>query len=153
MNKKIGILSLPFHRNYGGILQSYALYRVIQKLGYSPCLLNRDVVNHVSKKEWLINIKRNLFSIIGIKSHPTCYQILRESLSSMLSFVDKNIPNRLNFYEFSTLENIKFDAVVVGSDQVWRKGYTPDTKLYFLSFLKTHNTKRIAYAASFGVDN
>ena len=23
---------------------------------------------------------------------------------------------------------------------------------YFLSFLKTHNTKRIAYAASFGVD-
>ena len=152
MNKKIGILSLPFHRNYGGILQSYALYRVIQKLGYSPCLLNRDVVNHVSKKEWLINIKRNLFSIIGIKSHPTCYQILRESLSSMLSFVDKNIPNRLNFYEFSALENVKFDAVVVGSDQVWRKGYTPDTKLYFLSFLKTHNTKRIAYAASFGVD-
>ena len=152
MNKKIGILSLPFHRNYGGILQSYALYRVIQKLGYSPCLLNRDVVNHVSKKEWLINIKRNLFSIIGIKSHPTCYQILRESLSSMLSFVDKNIPNRLNFYEFSALGNVKLDAVVVGSDQVWRKGYTPDTKLYFLSFLKTHNTKRIAYAASFGVD-
>ena len=44
MNKKIGILSLPFHRNYGGILQSYALYRVIQKLGYSPCLLNRDEI-------------------------------------------------------------------------------------------------------------
>lgn len=49
----------------------------------------------------------------------------------MLSFVDKNIPNRLNFYDFSALENVKFDAVVVGSDQVWRKGYTPDTKLYF----------------------
>ena len=68
MNKKIGILSLPFHRNYGGILQSYALYRVIHNLGYSPCLLNRDIVNHVSKKEWLINLMHNFSSFVGIKN-------------------------------------------------------------------------------------
>lgn len=152
MNKKIGILSLPFHRNYGGILQSYALYRVIHNLGYSPCLLNRDIVNHVSKKEWLINLMHNFSSFVGIKKQPTSYQILRESLSSMLSFVEQNIPNRLNFFKFKTLENINFDAVIVGSDQVWRKGYTPDTKLYFFDFLKNNNIIRIAYAASFGVD-
>ena len=46
----------------------------------------------------------------------------------------------------------QFDAIVVGSDQVWRATMS-DIPTYFLSFTKAINVKRIAYAASFGTDD
>ncbi|MBS7824744.1 polysaccharide pyruvyl transferase family protein [Wohlfahrtiimonas chitiniclastica] len=49
----------------------------------------------------------------------------------------------------------KFDAVVVGSDQVWRKAYINDRyyQSYFLDFIPPNSKiKKIAYAASFGKD-
>jgi hypothetical protein len=48
----------------------------------------------------------------------------------------------------------KFDAIIVGSDQVWRKAYINDKyyKSYFLDFVDGTKTKKIAYAASFGKD-
>ena len=47
-----------------------------------------------------------------------------------------------------------YDAYIIGSDQVWRLGYSPCIFDYFLSFLpSSYKVKRIAYAASFGTDN
>lgn len=46
-----------------------------------------------------------------------------------------------------------FDAIVVGSDQVWRPLYSQPIEEAFLSFLGDAKIKRISYAASFGVDN
>lgn len=31
---RIGILTLPLHTNYGGILQAYALQTVLEKMGH-----------------------------------------------------------------------------------------------------------------------
>lgn len=31
---KIGILTLPLHTNYGGILQAYALQTVLERMGH-----------------------------------------------------------------------------------------------------------------------
>lgn len=47
----------------------------------------------------------------------------------------------------------QFDAFVVGSDQVWRPKYAPNIDDAFLVFLKKDSARRVAYAASFGVDN
>jgi len=45
-----------------------------------------------------------------------------------------------------------YDAIVVGSDQVWRLRYTRHTfPAFFLSFAP-ENCQRVAYAASFGTD-
>lgn len=47
-----------------------------------------------------------------------------------------------------------FDAYIVGSDQVWRKSYTPryGIGMWFFDFLPhNYHGKRIAYGASFGV--
>ena len=61
------------------------------------------------------------------------------------------------FSNFNELVDAKlnYDAVIVGSDQVWRpKMFTclADYKVYFLGFLP-ESVKKISYAASFGVDN
>lgn len=44
----------------------------------------------------------------------------------------------------------KFDAIIVGSDQVWRPDYVDEIQDYFLEFAIDFDVKRIAYAASFG---
>ena len=46
----------------------------------------------------------------------------------------------------------EYDAIVVGSDQVWRPIYTQDVTRFFTAFLGHSEIRRIAYAASFGVD-
>ena len=45
-----------------------------------------------------------------------------------------------------------FDAIVVGSDQVWRYAYTKKTFYSFFLDFVDDQTKKISYAASFGLD-
>ncbi|MBD8696066.1 polysaccharide pyruvyl transferase family protein [Stenotrophomonas sp. CFBP 13718] len=46
-----------------------------------------------------------------------------------------------------------FDAIIVGSDQVWRPKYAPNIEENFLNFLSSNDgIRRISYAASFGTD-
>ena len=50
-------------------------------------------------------------------------------------------------------ESQHFDAFVVGSDQTWRPSLSPDLYHMFCDFVSpTSKVKRIAYAASFGLD-
>ncbi|QSV13331.1 polysaccharide pyruvyl transferase family protein [Photobacterium ganghwense] len=55
----------------------------------------------------------------------------------------------------SFIKYYNFDAFVVGSDQVWRPAYNSSLSTFFLDFLDENDTdtKRISYAASFGVDH
>ena len=73
-----------------------------------------------------------------------------------MSFVDKHIsPRTRPLYSTKDLKeaaDTRFDAVIVGSDQVWRPDYVPDIENFFLTFL-SGDPKRIAYAASFGTAN
>ena len=50
-------------------------------------------------------------------------------------------------------EKNRYDAFIVGSDQVWRQEYSPRIETYFLDFLSdSDHRKKVAYAASFGVE-
>ena len=76
------------------------------------------------------------------------YQIIRQHTDR---FIHKYI---CHFYKKIWDSDIasRFDAVIVGSDQVWRPKYSQPIEEAFLSFLGDADIKRIAYAASFGVD-
>ena len=37
---KIAILTLPFHSNYGGILQAYALQTVLKRMGHDVLIVD-----------------------------------------------------------------------------------------------------------------
>lgn len=70
----------------------------------------------------------------------------------------ENIPHTRVVYSLSEIKAVcaeeKFDAYVVGSDQVWRFGMTRSIGLenYFLKFTREKHVKRIAYAVSMGTD-
>ncbi len=153
---KIGILTLPFNNNYGGYLQTYALMTVLKSLGHSPELIYRK---H-NRRPLIWRIERIAKNLIKLLLGKTTYIIpnqereLRKKGALMMPFVDKYIiPRTKPLYSTKELRMFtakRYDAVIVGSDQVWRPDYVPGiVENFFLTFLP-QNVKRISYAASFG---
>lgn len=144
---KIGILTLPFNNNYGGLLQSYALQTYLRKRNHEVNVLNIKMV--ASPMTFVQRIKSGIKFMCG-KTYRDRKKY--ENLSqNMTSFVAANMS--VKYYK-SNNENYNLDAFIVGSDQVWRFDYTKENyKKYFLDFVEDKNVKRIAYAASFGIDN
>lgn len=159
---RIGILTVPFNNNYGGYLQSYALMTTLKKMGHQPTLIMR---RHNSKKvtfryKIMYFIKNSIKSILYLSPYNVFYNeenIFRHRGKDIQRFLHKYIQPQTK-YIYTTEELVaeckeRFDAYIVGSDQVWRSIYVP-TILgnMFLDFTKDWKVKRIAYAASFGTD-
>jgi hypothetical protein len=156
---KIGILTLPLIDNYGGILQAMALYRFLHLEGHEVVLIQKHTHIALWKKITIGILKKIPFhNFKGIKTTKN-EQVLKERKKLHTFFMDKEIFSKSkDLYTDKDLEDFakkeKFDAVIVGSDQVWRKAYINDKyyKSYFLDFIDNKKTKKIAYAASFGKD-
>ena len=148
---KIGIYSLPFHRNYGGILQSYALHIVLKRMGHNIYVLNKNWIDHPGKRDMMVMLKCVIVNFLFRRKEYSKRQILLESISELKRFWTSNICKLYDFKIHNEIKSIGLDTIIVGSDQIWRKGYCKDTLFYFLKFAKSWNIRRIAYAASFGV--
>lgn len=158
---KIGIITLPFNTNYGGILQAWALQTVLRKLGHEAITINRKTAGMSIKMKVLSVGRRILLTAAGkknivIRTWPNNHedQIISQHTNR---FIHENmITTRLfkSESDFSKLKTDGFEAYVVGSDQVWRPKYSPIIENHFLGFAQHEkNIKRVAFAASFGVDN
>jgi len=157
MALKIGILTLPITENYGGILQSLALYKFLDAEGHDVVLIYKDTYQDFWKKtaiKILLNIPFHNFKNIKSKN---ILKLERKKFHS--PFIKKEIFKISKcLYTKQELEDYakqeSFDVVIVGSDQVWRKAYINDKyyKSYFLDFVSCSKTKKLAYAASFGKD-
>ena len=153
---RIGILTLPLHTNYGGILQAYALQTVLERLGHEVKVINRNI--NYELPLWKIPFvysKRIIKNILGYKT-PLFYEqklikeqpIIRQNTDRFI----RQYIHTLNVDNYTDLREEDFDAIVVGSDQVWRPKYFGKIEDAYLQFAKGWNIKRIAYAASFGTD-
>lgn len=159
---KIAILTQPLTNNYGGILQNFAMQEVLRRKGHDVVTLN--VCRPVAK------LKINLHLFLSLAKRFVQKYILRDP---MILFVNAykqtnfgNTPQR--FQQRFLNEHIKMDmagperlneaydkyeAYIVGSDQVWRPCFSTGLSNYYLDFVKNTNVKRVAFAASFGVDH
>lgn len=157
---KIGILTLPFNNNYGGFIQAYALMTVLKREGHDVELIYRRHNKLSIIKKTKITIKNVIKILIGRKVGRIIPNREKDFLQRghlMHAFVDKYIcPKSKPLYstdELSLYVQGRYDAVIVGSDQVWRPDYVPNVEDYYLSFLHDPKVCKIAYAASFGSDN
>lgn len=150
---RIAILTLPLHTNYGGILQCYALQTVLQRMGHEVKVLSkpRYGIKHYLTLPLLYVKNKYKKYILGDNVY-----LFETEGDVMRRRIDVFIKTRINRYiKRNWTERIadEFDAIIVGSDQVWRPSYSKFVELYYFSFLKNRNDiKRISYAASFGVD-
>ena len=158
---KIGILTLPLHGNYGGILQCYALQTVLRRMGHDVTLLSsawssdKDMLKWRIKNSW--KYVANLLFGYDYVYLPTKKEerILFQHVSTFVADYMGARTRPLCSTEEYRMQclNEGFEALVVGSDQVWRPRYTSSIADYYLKFMEEDNViKRIAYAASFGTD-
>ncbi|MCE8535822.1 polysaccharide pyruvyl transferase family protein [Ruegeria pomeroyi] len=148
----MGVLTLPLSLNYGGNLQAFALVEALRQLGHQTVLINR-------KHPYKDYVENPEAASKDVKRHLIAESIGFSKTTPNRSFIDENIsPISRVFYESEQLaaniENFHFDAVIVGSDQVWRPKYANKIfRNFFLDFIpENSNTKKISYAASFGAD-
>lgn len=153
----IAIMTQPLGKNYGGIIQAWALQQVLKKAGHTPVTIDRQPdakgpVYHAARlgKRTLKKALGRWSAPINIERHmPTIFQQTNafiEQYLRMSESLDSTEKLRAHF------EREQYDAVLVGSDQTWRPQYSPNIDNYFLDFLGDSIIKRIAYASSFGVD-
>ena len=151
--KKVGIITFHGAKNYGAVLQAYALQKSVEELG-NEC----DIVDYECE-----SIKRGYKPFQFRKNDP-----VKSVLKSILmfrkrslrikrfsSFYNKLLKLSKKTYTSSTITESKdsYDIFITGSDQVWGpgpKGVDPDSA-YFLSF--ADDKQKYSYAASFGVES
>lgn len=156
---KIGILTLPLNNNYGGLLQCFALQKVLKSLGHDAWVVQRGYAKRSIIWRIFHYVRQTMKVLLGRK-------FVHLLPSKEIKYIRKNTSNFISNYIEPTTEHIrtnkqlanfhlsnKFDAYVVGSDQVWRPCYSPCITNYFFDFISPNEkVKRVAYAASFGVD-
>lgn len=157
---RIGIITQPLTSNYGGLLQNFALQTALKRLGHEVYTIDRVHPNNIYSsridKYIVYYIKQMIRKCLRMPYAPTKKQ-KRTITVNCTNFVDNNI-QRTNVAIsqkdiIKTAKKYKFNAFIVGSDQVWRPMYSPSIKDDYLEFShKLHGVKRISYAASFGVD-
>lgn len=151
---KIGILTLTLHTNYGGILQTYALQQILKRYGHDTVTITGTRLHRLKgiKKPFAISkriILRYLFGKKDIRIDEEKYY--NQPYKNTQKFIDRYLDIRL-CEDVTALKEKDYDALIVGSDQVWRPLYYPKIENAFLDFSIQWKIKRIAYAPSFGTD-
>lgn len=152
---KVGIITTPLYANYGGVLQNYALQQVLRKMGHDPVTL--DYMPSLSFWRYCLYAGKTVAcALMPSKRHPLKpYHHFLQRPEEFNRFVSDRIARTSTMVDYSTrqLSRYGIQALVVGSDQVWRYKYNHfHMEDMYLAFAKSLKCKKIAYAASFGVE-
>lgn len=149
-HSSIGILTFYNTTNYGALLQMYALYNVLCEKQVNPEIV-RYYCEAVETRENLkihkANSIKQLLRILILKIPNTIKQ------KKFRDFESRYFRYSERFYTKDSLPEIKreYDAVIVGSDQVWNLKLTGGDKGFFLE--NVSGISKYSYAASFGGKN
>lgn len=153
---RIGILTLPLHTNFGGILQAYALQTVLERLGHDVIVFGKPKELKIPLWKMLLLYSIRIFKkyILGKRYVRIFHEKWINKNHSIISqhtqhFIDEYI-HYITPVDFYSLNSNRYDAIIVGSDQIWRPKYYPIIENAYLEFAVDWKIKRIAYAASFG---
>lgn len=146
---KIGILTFHSARNYGAILQCYALQRYLIENGHRV-----SIINYSSKtilKPYAIFSIRRILSKNPVKMVKKLYDEIRyfKSRLNRKHAFERFIRNEINLDSAAKLETSQFDLIIVGSDQVWNFKLTGGFDSYYWGKFKKRSGLILAsYAAS-----
>jgi len=148
---KVGILTFHRAENFGAALQVYALQTYLRSIKYDAFVIDY----------WCKSIERQyqIFNPSILVSRKNIFRSMSLYLERFKT-LSQRIIKKSKFRKFrdeylfltDRIKDIKqfseFDAIIVGSDQVWRLSATNNDMIFFLNFKLRKGVKRIAYAAS-----
>lgn len=164
---KIGIVTFHSAHNYGAVLQAWSLQEYLKQQGHQVEIVNLRlpvidklyrIVNKTNKKvcgSWKVNrlVNEAYYRLRYI------YRYIKdtgkaEKYRKFENFINNVLPvtREFNRYEDLCRANLRYDALIAGSDQIWNavmlKNISP---AYFLQFAN-EDAIRISYAASIGTE-
>lgn len=149
--KKIGILTFQRAVNYGASLQMYALQKTVKELGAEAEIVDYDCpwisdCYQAFPLRALVHPRLFLHAVLNYKEQSHRNQKFEQFEKKHMTFSEK--------LDKKALPHVadRYDAYIVGSDQVWNPLITGGDSAYFLNFVKDRQ-KKFAYAASFGVSS
>ena len=151
--KKIGIVTYHKVRNYGSVLQSYALMRVLQKKGYDVQIVNYIPFPHSTREEYFGAPQGNFIKklIYVICALPIRIKVSRQYRKFRNKYLALTRPYTCT--EDFLKAPLQMDGYFTGADQTFnmRYNYTRQTGCYayYLDFAEKN---KFSYAASFGED-
>lgn len=145
---KIGYVTIHYGNNFGTILQTYALYKIIKER------LNCDIELIYYVPDHFFEEKKVQISVFSIKSFllksflPVCNNLISKNYSR---FIKKNIIITKKYKKDDLINSeLDYDLLLVGSDQVWNTDYNKGIdNIFYLDFAKNIKN-RVSYASSFG---
>lgn len=142
------MLSLGLGRNYGGILQQFALVKYLEQKGIKVIVLNRKPTNgNVFKRVALFILRA-----IGIKR----FKLDKVKDTSLQQFIDREFIFSKPLYTGRRLYNVckkeHLNTIVYGSDQIWRRDNAIRYGFDYFGASTPLYVRKIAYAPSFGLD-
>lgn len=157
-SKKVGVMTFHIAHNHGAMLQAYALPKAVQKLGHS-C----EVIDY--RFPYIYNWGRSINFAELMRTHGCikgCYHFARHILAG--SYNPARRYNKFNYFREHVmprsekvyrspeeLDNMNYDAVLFGSDQIWNENLTNGVAgEYYGQFKCDAKLRKIAYAASCG---
>lgn len=145
---KAAVITLKDSPNYGGILQAYALQKVVEGYGHECVLI--DYMNDEFRQKFTFFGKPEGMANIYWLFKKAQYPLMRIMMKKLMPFYRHMKLTRKfeNKEQLKELNNEPYDVFITGSDQVWACDLNRYDDSYFLSFVK--DKARIAYAASFG---
>lgn len=157
---KVGIVTFQRVNNYGAVLQSFALQKVIRELGVECETIDYVRNNFGDVLKWQKNKIKSYLSGKPDKQLYTNLEFIKMTVLEVLfnqlsaSKFDKFRNNiqysaKVNKQTISKLEE-DYDLFITGSDQVWNPGRVNLDATYLLDFVKD-DRKKGSYAASFGI--
>ena len=147
-NEKARILTFHFVSNYGAVLQTLALSKVLERyytsvevLNYRPkYMLNEEKnINTNSVKATIDSI----YSMHSFKSRKKFFENFRK----------KYLRETKEYLSNEEIDNLEEYDLYVGSDQVWNLDIIGEDNTYFAEFINTKPQNTFAYAASIGTSN
>ena len=151
---KIGILTWHSQRNYGGVLQCWALQSAFHEMGHEVVIIDRWIdprnehlrgnYNKLTFKQWV------KFIVRGCLGCGDFGFLLRHIRTKKFLLKDLNL-TQYHFFEWSEApKNLGVDVVVVGSDQLWHcsNDFRSRHDVYLLE--GAPRVPAISYAVSFG---
>lgn len=150
---RIGIITYHRAHNCGAMLQAWALKKALEKSGHE---VDFPALNRVGEPQgrWLSKPIPRVGVFAQIRS------ILASAYCNMLSIPIEEL-KRIRFSRFRKRflkENVvavsqlgdAYDAIIVGSDQVWKPAIAERWAPLFFGEILPNNLRRVAYALSYG---
>lgn len=148
---KIGIMTFHGARNYGAVLQAYALQQFLTSMGSECRIIDfvseslKDYTGLYPKRNGWKSMIKNLLMLRFHKQRKERETKFKEFINEYLVLTDEHYTDEK---ELQKLRD-KVDVYVIGSDQVWNTTKVEASTAYFLEFADP-KSKKIAYAVSLG---